>query len=249
MVTGRKTPRRRLSRFIATNMDAIVEQWEQFAKTLPSGQRREPAVLRDHALGILRTIVADLNTPQTSSEQVEKSRGRPARKNGQSNAERHGAGRLAIGFTLEEVIAEFRALRASVLHLWEIANSNAANGTVDDITRFNEAVDQALAESIERFALEKAEYTRRFDTLLSSSPDFHCIFSLDGSISYANAAFCSHLGRPREDIVGTHLQTLCPKLARRIPPMSSRSAWRGKPCATNSGWPSRAVRRSPTGMS
>ena len=54
----------------------------------------------------------------------------------------------------------FRALRASVLRRWALAGGDTALD-VQDVIRFNEAIDQAIAESVSRFAVQ-AEQSRNF---------------------------------------------------------------------------------------
>jgi signal transduction histidine kinase len=49
------------------------------------------------------------------------------------------------------MLAEFRALRASILKLWSAAESEFGREHLEDVTRFNEAIDQLLAESIARY--------------------------------------------------------------------------------------------------
>jgi len=49
------------------------------------------------------------------------------------------------------MVAEYRALRASVIRLWSRDREAASPTDLDDLTRFNEAIDQSLAESITRF--------------------------------------------------------------------------------------------------
>jgi hypothetical protein len=57
------------------------------------------------------------------------------------------------------MVAEYRALRASVLRLWTRAQGELGPAEIDDLIRFNEAIDQALAESIVQFDqdVEKAK--------------------------------------------------------------------------------------------
>jgi signal transduction histidine kinase len=50
------------------------------------------------------------------------------------------------------MVSEYRALRASVLMLWSQRVRQGVEFELEDITRFNEAIDQALAESVVRFA-------------------------------------------------------------------------------------------------
>jgi len=52
------------------------------------------------------------------------------------------------------MIAEYRALRASVLRLWSAASSSVQVQDLEDVIRFNEAVDQAIAESLKTFVAE-----------------------------------------------------------------------------------------------
>jgi K+-sensing histidine kinase KdpD len=50
------------------------------------------------------------------------------------------------------MMAEFRALRASVIKLWRADWANTETGDIlPDLLRFNEAIDQVMAESLSRF--------------------------------------------------------------------------------------------------
>ena len=66
-------------------------------------------------------------------------------------AEKHGADRAESGFTIEQMVSEYRALRASVIRLWTKAQGALALAELEDLTRFNEAIDQSLAESVTRY--------------------------------------------------------------------------------------------------
>ncbi len=197
-----------LATFIEQNLDRIIEQWEVFARSIPSASRLHPRVLRDHAVGILRTITADLNVAQTALEQSEKSKGRAPLNENDTQAELHAVDRVAVGFTINDTVSEFRALRASILRLWDESNPGPTLLVIKEMIRFNEAIDQALAESITRFTRQKDETTRRFDTLLSSSPDLCFISRTDGTLIYANGPMCDHLAKSPEEIVGMTLQAL-----------------------------------------
>jgi hypothetical protein len=69
---------------------------------------------------MLLEIAADMQTAQFSAEQQAKSEGhgRNRRPSEDSPAETHGLARIADSFTLNEVVGEIRALRASVVRLW-----------------------------------------------------------------------------------------------------------------------------------
>jgi len=111
--------------------------------------------LRDHAQQILEAIVADLSTPQSREAQAAKSMGLapvpfPARE---TAAQTHALLRAKTGYNIQQLAAEYRALRASVLLLWMDACS-PADPPLDDVIRFNEAIDQALAESVGHFSAQ-----------------------------------------------------------------------------------------------
>ena len=187
----------RLANFIIENLDIILEEWEKFAATLvPTPQKKDRAMLRDHVKQMLETIVADLARLETRHDQSEKSKGR--RRVIKTPAATHGADRLKSGFSLISVMAEYRALRASVTRLWQDAHLNKSidKSAKEDIIRFNEAIDQAVSESIVSFSNEKEQQTRVFETILSSLPDLSFTFDLMGKFTYANKALTKLFGLP-----------------------------------------------------
>jgi len=68
-------------------------------------------------------------------------------------AQTHALLRARSGFDINQLAAEYRALRASVLRLWADACS-PESPDFDDIVRFNKAIDQAIAESIGFFSAQ-----------------------------------------------------------------------------------------------
>jgi signal transduction histidine kinase len=163
----------RLADFIATHTEPILAEWVAFAATAgPAAEGMDLAALRNHAAAMLADIVADLRRPQTGAEQVAKSRGRTVPEpagavRSATAAEVHGAGRAASGFTLGAMISEYRALRASVLRLWTLDTGALTGAQVDDLMRFNEAIDQALAESVARYAHDLERSRDLFLAILS----------------------------------------------------------------------------------
>jgi signal transduction histidine kinase len=144
--------RMNLAHFILTNLEPILVEWEAFAKSLPAGVSMTPRALRDDAERMLRFVAADLATFQTVDEEIAKSHGHGEhlRDGKQSAAHDHGLQRLADGFDLVQMVSEYRALRASVTRLWA-QEVNAFDHQALEMIRFNEAMDQILAESVERF--------------------------------------------------------------------------------------------------
>jgi diguanylate cyclase (GGDEF)-like protein/PAS domain S-box-containing protein len=210
----------RLSDFIRSNLDAILAAWEQFATAVPVPRRLDTAALRDHAQGILQAVADDLEQPQSAQQRHEKSQGRGPRSAIVSEAALHGAGRFSAGFSINDELAEFRALRASVLRLWIEAGAGPAECVGEDLARFNEAIDQALAESVARYAADKERNWRLFNALMSSSSDLSFIFDTDGKFIYANLALAQLYNTTPEDIIGKNMfelnVTAAAELQRRL---------------------------------
>lgn len=142
----------RLSKFISENIEVILQEWEDFALTLHSLNSANKAQLRDHAKAMLAVICLDLNSYQSVQEGIDKSKGNAPEVSDDTAAESHAVDRLQAGFTVEELMAEYRALRASVLRLWQARLRKADEFDLQDMLRFNEAIDQSLTESIARFS-------------------------------------------------------------------------------------------------
>ena len=158
----------RLATFIRDNIEPILEEWETFARSLPEGASMDITALRDHAREMLVVIARDLERPQTQREQADKARGRSDADGGAmlTAAQEHGAGRAGSGFTVAQMVSEFRALRASVVHLWTRTQDRVGIEDLEDVTRFNEAIDQAIAESITRYTHEIGQSKELFLAVL-----------------------------------------------------------------------------------
>lgn len=153
----------RLATFIVNNMESILHEWEDFARSLGAvTSTMDSIALRNHAELILEAIAADMETPQSAAQQKAKSHGDHAERPSHPHdaiAKSHGSVRALDGFTLDQMVSEFRAMRASVLRLWakERARLGIAPSSVDafeEQVRFNEAVDEALTDSIHTFAMQ-----------------------------------------------------------------------------------------------
>lgn len=143
----------RISDFILQNMPTIMAEWESFARTIePPAFTMDSTALRNHAAQMLEAVAADLGNAQSELEQAEKSKGRGPNTGQETAAESHASARLLSGYSIEQMISEYRALRASVLKLWAAHSHEHLITDANDVTRFNEAIDQLLAESVARFA-------------------------------------------------------------------------------------------------
>jgi signal transduction histidine kinase len=153
----------RLRTFIMQNIPEILREWDAFARTLQTPDKLSALVLRDHAQPILEAIAQDMATPETPAEQFDKSRGLDP-VDALSAASTHGTLRQVSGFSLIQLTAEYRALRATVLRLWLPCVKEFDASVASDMVRFNETIDQALAESVLTFSDQGA---RTRDTFLA----------------------------------------------------------------------------------
>ena len=101
----------RFSTFIQNDLDAIVAEWETFARTLVPASHMTALALRDHCRGILLGVVEDMELKETSEERAAKAKGLAESEDLlESAATSHGALRQLSGFDLVQLVAEFRAL-------------------------------------------------------------------------------------------------------------------------------------------
>jgi signal transduction histidine kinase len=150
----------KLSDFIRSRTKEIIQEWENFARTcLPAASMLDDARLRDHVVELIQFIADDMDSSQSSFEQAEKAQGRGPQSGGDSQAEVHAIMRAGDGFTIDQVMGEFRALRASILRLRTTEPTTQSD--VVEITRFNESIDQVLSESIARHTKILADALRR----------------------------------------------------------------------------------------
>lgn len=141
--------------FIIDHLEQILVEWEEFAATVsPAAETMDVTALRDHAKEMLEAMARDIETAQSPEQQELKSKGLKPDTAGNAAAAEHGALRQKVGFDLDQLVAEFRALRASVMRIWLTSERFGDAPTADEIVRFNEAIDEALAESVKTYSME-----------------------------------------------------------------------------------------------
>src|SRR5476651_942294 len=105
-----------LAGFIEQHRKKIIKEWVEFARSLrPWSEGMSDKALQDHAEELLTALVGDMESPQSKSQQAEKSKG-------------HAVGGGAL---------------SSVGH-------KHASDRLE--TRFNEAIDESLAEAAARYS-------------------------------------------------------------------------------------------------
>ncbi|MEN1939705.1 sensor histidine kinase [Luteimonas sp. MJ246] len=152
-----------LADFIEHRADAIVDEAITFARSVDAGTSLGVDELRDHLPQVLAAIAADLRRRQTRAEEIDKSQGRAPTDRGaaRSAAATHALHRAHSGFSISELVAEYRAMRAAVLRAWAEAPEEVP-AVPGEITRFNEAIDEAIAESVKYYADEVERWRNIF---------------------------------------------------------------------------------------
>jgi signal transduction histidine kinase len=143
-----------LADFIDADLPGLVDDWTTYALALSQEDSQlTEAQLRNSAADILTAIATDMRETQSATQQETKSRGDKDAPN--SNFDRvarlHADDRLSHGFSIDDVVAEFRSLRATVLRRWQ-KTSPGGTAQLQGMIRFNEAIDQVLAESVRHYA-------------------------------------------------------------------------------------------------
>jgi signal transduction histidine kinase len=162
----------RLAEFIQANIEPILKEWEAFARSLLPGASMTIVELRDDAESILLATARDMQDLQSLQQQKSKSKGTGG-AGGQSSdrldiaSDMHGGERVVSGFHITEVISEYRALRASVLRLWKESLPQPDLNDIDDMTRFNESLDQSLARGVASYSKRIDESRQMFLAILS----------------------------------------------------------------------------------
>lgn len=142
-----------LSAFMAVHVDAIVAEWEAFAgtPTPAAGSMSQPA-LRGRHREVVMAIVAHMQANPAELEPVGASGPRDAVAAAAGGAaSQHGALRQAAGVGLPQLVSEFHALRSGVVARWRRGETTLdAASAIEDLARFDAAVDQALADAVQR---------------------------------------------------------------------------------------------------
>ncbi|WP_167784744.1 sensor histidine kinase [Ramlibacter rhizophilus] len=139
-----------ISAFLNEQVEPIVDEWVVFARSkLPASHQFTRHELADHAKVLLLAIAADMAQAQGGGDQHDKSQGNKPENapNITRTAREHAEQRFDQGFSLDHLLSEYRALRASVIRRWTQQLQEARKDDLEQLTRFGESMDQALSES------------------------------------------------------------------------------------------------------
>lgn len=174
----------------------LLAKWRQQVRLLPSAKHLDTPTLNDHIPAFLEELAAALRSRSEATIQDAVCEGTPPA---------HGQQRVADGFDIVEVVAEYNILRECVYALAE-ANGYPLHGQMFHIV--NRLFDGAIGAAVKTFATQKAlEVQRRREEYLAFVA--HDLRTPLGAISLAAGVLELKFGA--EDLastVGRMLKTL-----------------------------------------
>jgi len=137
--------------FVRENLRAILDEWDTVAAQMqPAAEDLDMDELRDFARALLMDVLVAMpsadgsNVPVADEGSLAQGTTRSARE--------HAEDRLAQGFTIAQLMIEYRALRWSILSRWSAQVDGMDTSAIcEEIKRFDAALDKSLVESVQWF--------------------------------------------------------------------------------------------------
>ncbi|WP_426143368.1 histidine kinase dimerization/phospho-acceptor domain-containing protein [Pseudomonas sp. DWP3-1-2] len=137
-----------MSDFILENLEPILEQWSSFASKTAQRKGLESIESRDHAEKMLRSVAADSATVKTIDERSSTSGDTALTQyDGTASNIHAGTGPVADS-AIHQIVSQYSILRMSVMMKWLQRIESETDLEDEYMVRFNESVDQALAQSL-----------------------------------------------------------------------------------------------------
>lgn len=171
-----------LANFIREHKQEILDEWLSRVARLPSAHALTLPTLRDDIPAILDRV-ADAVDGCTD-----------ARRPLAEMSDEHAVLRFRTGYDLQQVVAEYRILRRVITDLFrrdhdghDVTAESALNGT--PLTRLHEAIDDAIGEAVDQYAVERDRVRDRFIAVLGHDlrdPLNTILFTAHGQVNRAN---------------------------------------------------------------
>jgi signal transduction histidine kinase len=133
-----------LAEFILVRRGEVVRRWTAFAATLhPGGGDATDLVLADHVDDLIDAIAHELEMSRTSGVTLL-----------ETAARIHTAERVREGYRLQQIVAEYRALRTGLVQMWRERAEPRSPAGDDMLDRMNDLFDDVIQASVEVHAIE-----------------------------------------------------------------------------------------------
>jgi two-component system phosphate regulon sensor histidine kinase PhoR len=174
-----------LAALLRKESDAIMSAWRNEIRKLAVAKHLDVPTLNNHIPDLIEELACEL---EACSDET-KIDGR------KDNPIVHGLDRLDLGFDVEEVVSEYHALRAVILHLVE-ARQLQVKGLMNHT--INRVIDRSIGLAVKTYATQKAiEVQQRREEHLSFV--VHDLRSPLSTISIAAQLLENHLKNPNGD--------------------------------------------------
>ena len=202
-----------LAEFILTNIEPIAREWEAFAKTCtPAATGMTKGALLDDVTQILQAVANDMEQPQTAAEQEAKGKGQRSSDSLGRVASSHVGLRIESRFDLAQIVSEYRAMRASVLRLWLSSRPEPPSDETMTVIRFNEAIDQSVAEIVPTYLQRESQFRDQFFGMLG-----HDLLGPISTIHLSAALLINNGERSADELrYASRILKSCDRLARMV---------------------------------
>ena len=145
-----------LAALVKQERQALLSNWRQQVRALPSARQLDVPTLNDHIPGLLDELAAALQakSDQTIPEALS-----------ESSPPAHGLQRVQEAFDIEEVVAEYNILRACI---HDLADDNGLSLQGKPFHIINRVFDHAIGLALQTYATQRAlEVQRRREEYLA----------------------------------------------------------------------------------
>lgn len=139
----------KLAVLVETERDALLARWRKQVRELPSAKHLDTPTLNDHIPNLLTELAEALekNSNQTIPEALV-----------EESAQTHGKQRLADGFDIEEVVAEYNILRGCI---HDLATENGITLQGRPFHVMNRVFDLAIGVALQTYSSQRALEVRQ----------------------------------------------------------------------------------------
>ena len=156
---------RRLEDFLREHREDILALWEAQVRRIRAARTLDRPALLDHLPEFLDELAEYVGEIRTGQDPVPPDRPRI-----------HALERLEVGYDLAEVVEEYSILRRCITELAAQKHTPALRSA--ELPRLHEAIDQAIASSVVRYAESRERTLRALDRLSSAALVHHDVDSL-----------------------------------------------------------------------
>ena len=134
----------KFSSLIKKESNALLISWRDMVRKLPIAKNLDTPTLTDHVPDLIEELSYELSMHDTDKTLVDELKKSPVT---------HGLDRLRIGFDVEELVAEYNALRYVIL---DLAQKNISKLDGPETHTINRVIDKSIALAVKTYSDRKA---------------------------------------------------------------------------------------------